>query len=171
MAITRTPIIDDDGSGTTGTIINNAWKTELYNQIDALPSVAGVWTAYTPTWAGPDGIGPTLGNGLLSGRYVRIGHWVDVAIILKMGSTTVFGSSSYWYWTLPFAPVYVAGTTEVTFRGGAITGGGATVAPLVSYFIGTGVYLVTAAGAPVSPTVPFTWNANSILSIRGSYEV
>lgn len=30
---------DDDGSGTTGTIINNAWKTELYNQIDAM------WTA------------------------------------------------------------------------------------------------------------------------------
>ena len=37
MAITRTPIHDDDGSGTTGTIIDNAWKQELYNQIDALP--------------------------------------------------------------------------------------------------------------------------------------
>ncbi len=35
MPITRTPMIDDDGSGTTGTIINNAWKQELYNQIDA----------------------------------------------------------------------------------------------------------------------------------------
>ena len=35
MAITRTPIIDDDGTGTTGTVIDNAWKTELYNQIDA----------------------------------------------------------------------------------------------------------------------------------------
>jgi hypothetical protein len=35
MAITRTAWIDDDGSGTTGTIINNAVKTELYNQIDA----------------------------------------------------------------------------------------------------------------------------------------
>jgi len=35
MPITRTPMIDDDGSGTTGTIINNAWKTELYDQIDA----------------------------------------------------------------------------------------------------------------------------------------
>lgn len=35
MAITRTPIIDDDGSGTTGTVIDNAWKQELYNQIDA----------------------------------------------------------------------------------------------------------------------------------------
>jgi hypothetical protein len=33
--ITRTPIIDDDGSGRTGTVIDNAWKQEFYNQIDA----------------------------------------------------------------------------------------------------------------------------------------
>lgn len=35
MAITRTAIVDDDGTLTTGTIINNAWKSELYDQIDA----------------------------------------------------------------------------------------------------------------------------------------
>jgi hypothetical protein len=35
MPITRTAMIDDDGSGTTGTILNNAWKQELYGQIDA----------------------------------------------------------------------------------------------------------------------------------------
>lgn len=35
MPITRTPIIDDDGTGTTGTPLDNAWKTEFYNQIDA----------------------------------------------------------------------------------------------------------------------------------------
>jgi hypothetical protein len=35
MAITRTAIIDDDGSGTTGTSLDNAWKQELYDQIDA----------------------------------------------------------------------------------------------------------------------------------------
>jgi hypothetical protein len=34
MPITRTPIIDDDGSGTTGTTIDNAWKQEFYDQID-----------------------------------------------------------------------------------------------------------------------------------------
>ncbi len=39
MAIGRTVIVDDDGSGTTGTIFNNAWKTELYNQIDALAAI------------------------------------------------------------------------------------------------------------------------------------
>jgi hypothetical protein len=56
MPITRTPIIDDDGTGTTGTVIDNAWKTELYNQIDALAgtawvaipfNVADFWTGVT----------------------------------------------------------------------------------------------------------------------------
>jgi hypothetical protein len=46
MPITRTPMIDDDGSGTTGTIINNAWKQEIYNQIDAS---LGQWTQITST--------------------------------------------------------------------------------------------------------------------------
>jgi hypothetical protein len=41
VTITRTPWIDDDGTGTTGTVINNAVKTDLYNQIDgALAKVA-----------------------------------------------------------------------------------------------------------------------------------
>jgi hypothetical protein len=33
--ITRTPIVNDDGSLTVGTVFENGWKTELYNQIDA----------------------------------------------------------------------------------------------------------------------------------------
>jgi len=46
MAITRTAITDDDGTGTTGTVVDNAWKQELYNQIDAAD--AAVTTAVTP---------------------------------------------------------------------------------------------------------------------------
>lgn len=42
MPITRTAMIDDDGSGTTGTILNNAWKQELYNQIDGFVNAAWV---------------------------------------------------------------------------------------------------------------------------------
>jgi hypothetical protein len=34
MAITRTVMIDDDGSGTTGTVLNNAWLQTIYGQID-----------------------------------------------------------------------------------------------------------------------------------------
>lgn len=45
VTITRSPWVDDDGSGTTGTVINNAVKTDLYNQIDGalakVPQLAG----------------------------------------------------------------------------------------------------------------------------------
>jgi hypothetical protein len=34
VTITRTPIIDDDKTGTTGTSLDNAWKQQLYDQID-----------------------------------------------------------------------------------------------------------------------------------------
>jgi hypothetical protein len=34
VTIVRTPWVDDDGTGTTGTVINNAVKTALYNDID-----------------------------------------------------------------------------------------------------------------------------------------
>ena len=41
VTITRSAWIDDDGTGTTGTVINNAVKTALYNDIDgALAKVA-----------------------------------------------------------------------------------------------------------------------------------
>lgn len=40
MAITRTTDTDDDGSGTTGTIHNNAWLQLIYDAIDADPATA-----------------------------------------------------------------------------------------------------------------------------------
>jgi hypothetical protein len=47
MAITRTPMIDDDGTGNVGTILNDAWKQELYDQID------GAVAATTTTTSAP----------------------------------------------------------------------------------------------------------------------
>ena len=69
MPITRTAMIDDDGSGTTGTIINNAWKTELYNQIDALASPA--WTTAAPTTI-TDDVGNLLANTIAISRIQRV---------------------------------------------------------------------------------------------------
>src|SRR4029450_4583277 len=51
MAITRTPWTDDDGTGTTGTIINNAEQTLPYNQIDAA-LVTGAHSVNVITTAG-----------------------------------------------------------------------------------------------------------------------
>lgn len=49
ITITRTAWIDDDGTATVGTVVNNAEKTTLYNQIDAalallLPLTGGTLT-------------------------------------------------------------------------------------------------------------------------------
>lgn len=103
MPITRTPIIDDDGSGMTGTVLDNAWKQEFYNQIDAalLDTVGGPINltagqikfpitqnpsadpntlddyeegAFTPTLAGASG--SVGGYSVRTGRYIKIGRFV-----------------------------------------------------------------------------------------------
>ena len=49
VTIERTPIHDDDKTGMTGTSLDNAWKQEFYNQIDAalakIPALDGC-----PSW-------------------------------------------------------------------------------------------------------------------------
>jgi hypothetical protein len=72
MAITRTPMVDDDGSGTTGTIINNAWKQELYGQIDAM-ATSGVWTPIDTSGAG-------LALSVTSARFWRLDKIVFVSL-------------------------------------------------------------------------------------------
>jgi len=74
MPITRTAMIDDDGSGTTGTIFNNAWKTELYNQIDALIGIPQ--TAWTPN----DISGANLAIAIAGATYIRLGNLVSIQL-------------------------------------------------------------------------------------------
>jgi len=74
VTITRTSWIDDDGTGTSGTVINNAEKTTIYNQIDAalaqLAQLAG-GNAFT-------------GNQGLSGNFVITGS--ASSVIVNAGS-------------------------------------------------------------------------------------
>lgn len=48
VTITRTAWTDDDGSGTTGTIVNNArLQSDLYDKIDLMFSGTGAYTTLT----------------------------------------------------------------------------------------------------------------------------
>jgi hypothetical protein len=76
MAIIRTPMIDDDGSGTTGTILNNAWKQELYNQIDAL----GPYVPWTPNDASGAGLVFTTAAGYYWETGPMVTIWGRVAL-------------------------------------------------------------------------------------------
>jgi hypothetical protein len=66
MAITRTPFVDDSGTGTDGTIINNALKTELYDQIDAADAAAAAAVRTVAT--GGTGAATLAAHGLVVGN-------------------------------------------------------------------------------------------------------
>lgn len=104
MPITRTAMTDDDGSGTTGTILNNAWKQEFYDQIDAfglgLPVIYGPWT---PIDASGAGLTLTVANALAAklGRLVFVTAYVTYPATAN-GATATLGG-------LPWATSHMAG--------------------------------------------------------------
>lgn len=149
MAITRTPMIDDDGSGTTGTIINNAWKTELYNQIDA--AAGGLPQAYTPVWTSAGGAAPVVGNGSLTGQWARMGGLVWANITLVIGSTTTLGGGG-WVFSLPVG-IAVSTGTAVQCIGNTINGFGGAAVSTVGCFVVTSTSINPFAGAVGVPAV------------------
>lgn len=93
MAITRTAWTDDDGTGTTGTILNNAQKTSLYDQIDGL---IGEWTdvAFSAgNFTGNGSMTWTLASGDAStNRYVKHNKTLTWSVFLI--TTSVGGTPS-----------------------------------------------------------------------------
>ena len=109
MAITRTPMVDDDGTGTTGTVINNAWKQQFYDQIDAAfaaAPVVGQWTAVPYSAANFTAIGGMTWT-VAAGDQVTFAYALinKVAILsLALVGTTIGGTvGSTLYVTLPGA--------------------------------------------------------------------
>ncbi|MFD5975573.1 hypothetical protein [Streptomyces bacillaris] len=91
--MTFTPRTWTVGEVVSATMLN----TEIRDQFN---SMFAAWTAYTPTWAS-SGTQPSLGNGTLAGRYMKIGRTVEVYIALTWGSTTTPGTAGYTL-SLPF---------------------------------------------------------------------
>nr|WP_202534087.1 hypothetical protein [Streptomyces sp. SID3212] len=84
-------------------------NTEVRDQFN---SIFAAWTTYTPTWSAPTP--PTLGNGSITGRYIKVGRTCTVSWLLTIGSTTTLGSGAYLY-GLPFT----AASSTVHYLGSA----------------------------------------------------
>ena len=123
MAITRTPIIDDDGTGTTGTVLDNAWKQELYDQIDAAGALVAPAMQTLPYSASNYSI---VGAGAwtvdssdqIAYRY-RVVNKV-LALILTIQASTVVSPVTFFGIKLPpgMAVTYEQGGVCVVFDGG-----------------------------------------------------
>ncbi len=126
----------------------------------------GKWISYTPTWGGTGGT-PSIGNGTLAGRYVKIGDLVHAEIDLIFGSSTTANSATLWTFDAPSNPASkVAGAA--TWRG-------------TYYGVGTvlresanAIYVVYGDGASASNFVgyqkPWTWADTHWLHLSFTYQ-
>lgn len=165
MAITRTTDTDDDGTGTTGTIHNNAWLQAIFAAIES----GWALDSYTPTWTAT-GSNPAIGNGTITGKYISLGgKCVVFGVRIVMGSTTTFGTGNYVV-TLPLTAdtnyagamlVLAADTSAVTNYNGRAFALSTTTMSLIT--------TDAAAAAPYTPTVPFTFANTDVIGIFGVY--
>lgn len=161
---------------TTGEVVTAAMmNTEVRDQFN---SFFGGWSVYTPGWFVETGSVPTLGNGSLTGRYLKTGRTVDWIVQLTWGSTTAAGSgggSENWMFGLPATPA--AGVTQRIVACAAYDASSGLI------YSGVGAYSQTNGGVVRSitsdradlagiwdSTLPFVYAATDVFYASGRYE-
>jgi hypothetical protein len=159
---------------TPNTVIKSAEVNLNFAEVTA--NIDKDWTTWTPTWSS-GGTQPALGNGTLTAKYRQLGKIVFVSIRFVAGSTTTFGTSSY-YLTYPVTPLATYNTTS----GGWNLSGYAEDAGVTAYTIqGTRmaslttfqIVMVAPQNANVNTwgaTLPATWGNGDFWWATGFYE-
>lgn len=79
---------------------------------DQFASMFDAWTAYTPTMSAVSSA-PALGNGTLTGQYMKWGRSVHMSLQLTLGSSTTMGSGNISF-SLPVTAASAAGGKGLT---------------------------------------------------------
>jgi len=118
-------MIDDDGTGTTGTVLNNAWLQTIYGQIDAADAaLVGPWTPVPYNAADFTATGGTWAVATFNTFvYMRVGNMLTVAF--QMSNSTIGGSPVSLDIKIPggFTSAWHIGGTYSLFQGGGANSG------------------------------------------------
>ena len=161
MSVNSTP-----ATWTPGEIVSAAkMNTEVR---DFAAGLQATWDIYVPTVTGTTD--PSIGNGVLTGRYLRLGKTIICTIVMQMGSTTTSGSGT-WTITLPVASVW-ASQTDVSMGSAHLFDTSATARKTGQVFnVGQStVQIVTDSATLVGTAVPWTWATGDSLSLNLVYE-
>ncbi len=91
------------------------------------------WLTFTPTWSST-GVAPAIGDGVLTGRYVKLGRIVHVRMFWKAGSTSTFGNGVYTF-TLPRQAQDAIGGAA----GDPVIGSGVLIDSGTQFYVVTGI--------------------------------
>lgn len=153
-------------------VVGEVVSAALMNQEirDQFTSMFDAWTSYTPTWTAAT-TNPVLNNGVMVGKYLKIGRKCIVDIRLQMGSTTTYGSGVYSF-SVPFAAattIDYLGSARLAaadvWTGQTVLSGGASAFNCVFPTSAT-----DSRAATMSPTVPQTLANTHILRAQLEYQ-
>ncbi len=138
-------------------------------EVDARIVVAGTWTTWTPTYTNF-----TLGNGIVTARYVQIGDLIVAQLVITFGTTTTIDAANPRF----SLPVTAIGGSVVPF-GNAIFSdfGTGNLLGMVRKWSNTeGFWVVNntagtyATSTAINATIPFTWTNPDVLAAGFVYE-
>ena len=129
------------------------------------------YTAYTPSWttvgAGAD---PTIGNGTIAGRYLRVGKMCHFQATITFGSTTTVGSGDYSI-GMPFT---TSASATTVLHGYAFDTSAVARVSLYSVAVAANaatVPLRVATDTAVTNAAPYTWATGDEIHLSGLIEV
>lgn len=142
--------------------------TFYWSEFGFVNSDSQEFISYTPTWGGDSG-NPAIGDGTLTGKYVRIGNTVTVHINMTAGSTTTFGTGN-WFFSLPFTPAQTGQLGQVYMLD---TGTAERAGRIRASSAGKNFYPHTingtSADAKINATAPWTWAAGDMIDMSITY--
>jgi hypothetical protein len=170
-----------------GSAAGDVYIDEAFVKVQSIVSTVDIamtdWQNYTPILQQSGG-SPSVGNGVLEGRWRRVGQNVEITIRFKVGSTTNFGSGSFEF-SLPSGLVadtskMVAGVFATDI--GYLAAGSVTMSDFSDVSNRTmGVFryeqtsntigIFRIGGAAVGATSPFTWDVNDQISGSASIPI
>lgn len=141
---------------------------ELNSAIDA-PFItgSGAWQSYTPVWTAST-TNPVLGNGSLTGAYLKINRGVWFWWLLTMGSTTTYGTGNYFI-SLPVTSI--AGGGNIWLGRANMVDSSAVVRNIKDMWIWSTSTLIMSneLGVLTTNTSPWTWAVNDSIAGQGFY--
>lgn len=145
----------------------NGWTVQSNSAREVYRYTGGAWEifyqegTYTPSWTA-SGTAPAIGNGTISGSYIKAGKKVTASVNLLAGSTTTFGTGK-WFFSLPTSVAVSYNGVAVAERYGFGFSGGFTLSNPIFAIIANGPN-------EFSKDYPHVWAVNDRLYLTHTYK-